>query len=48
MNTMWSHSDTAIKAISENRGGQQGRYLEVMRKEMEYAMEMEIPSLDGK
>lgn len=45
---MWSHSEIPIKAISENRGGQQGRYLEVMRKEFEYALEVEMPNVPGK
>ncbi|PNP47762.1 hypothetical protein THARTR1_10447 [Trichoderma harzianum] len=45
MKTLWSHSEIPIKAISENRGGQQGRYLEVMRKEFEYALEAEMPKV---
>lgn len=47
MKTLWSHSEIPIKAISENRGGQQGRYLEVMRKEFEYALEVEMPKVHG-
>jgi hypothetical protein len=37
-----------IKAISENRNGKQGEYLEVMKKEFDYAMEVEMPEADGK
>lgn len=37
-----------IKAISENRNGQQGKYMEAMRKELDYAMEVEMPKADGK
>jgi len=37
-----------IKAISENRNGQQGKYLEAMRKEFDYAMEVEMPNVDGR
>lgn len=37
-----------IKAISENRNGQQSKYLEAMRKEFNYAMEVEMPRADGK
>lgn len=48
MNTMWSHSEMPIKAISENRNGQQGKYLEAMRKEFDYAMEVEMPEADSK
>ncbi|KUL83805.1 hypothetical protein ZTR_06647 [Talaromyces verruculosus] len=46
MKTMWSHSELPIKAISENRNGQQGKYLEAMRKELDYAMEVEVPKVD--
>lgn len=37
-----------IKAISENRNGQQGKYMEAMRKELDHAMEVEMPKADGK
>lgn len=47
MKNMWSHIDLPIKAISENRHGQQGKYLEAMRREFEYAMEVEMPKVDG-
>ncbi|PVH92541.1 putative cytochrome P450 [Periconia macrospinosa] len=46
MNTMWSHSDMPIKAISENRHGKQAEYLDAMRREFEYAMEVEMPKAD--
>lgn len=48
MNTMWSHSELPIKAISENRNGKQGDYLEVMRRELDFAMDVEMPQADGK
>jgi hypothetical protein len=47
MNTMWSHSDMPIKAISENRHGKQAEYLDAMRREFDYAMEVEMPKADG-
>ncbi|KAK8007934.1 hypothetical protein PG989_001924 [Apiospora arundinis] len=46
MQTMWSHSEMPIKAISENRNGQQGIYLEAMRKEFDFAMDVEMPEAD--
>lgn len=47
MNTLWSHSEVPIKAISENRNDQMGKYLEAVRKEFDYALEMEIPEAAG-
>lgn len=47
MNTLWSHSEVPIKAISENRNDQMGKYLEAVRKELDYALEMEIPDAKG-
>nr|A0A1B4XBJ9.1 RecName: Full=Cytochrome P450 monooxygenase sdnB; AltName: Full=Sordarin/hypoxysordarin biosynthesis cluster protein B [Sordaria araneosa]BAV32146.1 cytochrome P450 monooxygenase [Sordaria araneosa] len=46
MKNLWSHIDLPIKVISENRHGQQGKYLEAMRKEFEHAMEVEMPQVD--
>ncbi|TRX91613.1 hypothetical protein FHL15_007395 [Xylaria flabelliformis] len=46
MRTLWSHSEWAIKAISENKNGQLGKYLEVMRKEFDHAWKIEMPQLD--
>lgn len=47
METLWSHSDVAIKAISENRNNQMGKYLEAVRKELDYALEVELPQTNG-
>ncbi|KAJ8130147.1 hypothetical protein O1611_g3484 [Lasiodiplodia mahajangana] len=46
MHTLWSHSDWSIKAISENKNGQMGKYLEAIRKELDYAYEVEMPQVD--
>jgi hypothetical protein len=48
MHTLWSHSEWPIKAISENRNGQLGKYLECIRKEFDYAYPVEMPQVDGK
>jgi hypothetical protein len=48
MNTLWSHSEVPIKAISENRNDQMGKYLEAVRKELDYALEMEVPAAEGR
>lgn len=47
METLWSHSDVAIKAISENRNNQMGKYLEAVRKELDFALETELPETNG-
>ncbi|KAI0196452.1 cytochrome P450 [Astrocystis sublimbata] len=46
MHSLWSHSEVSIKAISENRNGQMGKYLEAIRKELDYAYEIEMPKGD--
>ncbi|KAI3318950.1 cytochrome P450 [Xylariaceae sp. AK1471] len=46
MHTLWSHSEWPIKAISENRNGQLGKYLECIRKEFDYAYQVEMPQVD--
>ncbi|KAI0418906.1 cytochrome P450 [Xylaria grammica] len=46
MHTLWSHSEWPIKAISENRNGQMTKYLEAIRKELDYAYEVEMPQMD--
>lgn len=50
MHNLWAHSDWSIKAISENKGGQLDSYLEAIRKELDYAYDIEMPrvSPDGK
>ncbi|KAH6645042.1 cytochrome P450 [Truncatella angustata] len=46
MKTMWSHSELPIRAIGDNRNGRLARYLESMRKEFDYAYEVEMPQVD--
>ncbi|GAW26838.1 putative cytochrome P450 [Rosellinia necatrix] len=46
MHTLWSHSEWSIRAISENRNGQMGKYLEAIRKELDYAYKAEMPQVD--
>jgi hypothetical protein len=47
MKTMWSHSELPVRAIADNRNGQLSRYLESVRKELDYACEVEVPQTDG-
>ncbi|KAI0866439.1 cytochrome P450 [Xylaria cubensis] len=46
MNTLWSHSEWPIKAISENKNGQFTKYIESIRKELDYAWKVEMPQVD--
>ncbi|KAI0401916.1 cytochrome P450 [Xylaria palmicola] len=46
MHTLWAHSEWPIKAISENRNGQMAKYLEAIRKELDYAYEVEMPKIE--
>lgn len=47
METLWSHSEVPIKAISENRNDQMGKYVKAMMNELDYALEMELPEANG-
>ncbi|KAI1258587.1 cytochrome P450 [Xylariaceae sp. FL1019] len=46
MKTLWSHSEWPIKAISENKNGQQAKYLESIREELKNAWAVEMPQAD--
>ncbi|KAI0458270.1 cytochrome P450 [Xylaria acuta] len=46
MHTLWAHSEWPVKAISENRNGQMGKYLEAIRRELDYAYQAEMPQVD--
>ncbi|EEA27060.1 conserved hypothetical protein [Talaromyces marneffei ATCC 18224] len=48
MNTLWSHSEVPIKAISENRNDQMGKHLEAVIKQLDDALEMEVPDSEEK